>query len=580
VTKSDKLNDETRRGCAFRFVTTLAFVAVLGARDARAGVSSPPQTAALSSSGALLTLAENAGFTDLTDCERKLLESAPIGKFALCQSLDAKVDPSKGDQWPESVKIRPKLIRWLCVNESARKLIDPKGIKIYGAKIADNLDLESVSVPFALDLQKSRFSAGLSLRRAKIVGELNLLGSFLANPEGPALNANGAYVTSDVFLSRGFNSRGEVDLTAATIGGGLQCDGGTFSNPNGMALNVNRANITGSVFLWKGFNSTGEVNLGSATIGSELVCSGAIFGKGSKFVAENASVTRLFWWSGIGTESKGAVVAREPLDIPLDLFGLRVGTWLDDEKSWPPPGKLNLDGFRYDRLEMMSPIVGAGAVPRDGDSGLRFVRLQNSSTGLATQPYEQLAGVLQSEGQDRAARKVRIALEDDLRARLPWYRQIWPWILRYTIAYGYEPWLALWWAALVVLFGYLSFSLGYRAGVIAPTDKDAFADFQADSLPPNYQSFNAFVYSLDTFLPIINLGIKDRWMPDPNLRHRAKALTGTWLGDWCGSHFPQVADQRFFKSGRSLRVYFWCHLLLGWALITLFAAGFTGIVHH
>ncbi len=32
-----------------------------------------------------------------------------------------------------------------------------------------------------------------------------------------------------------------------------------------------------------------------------------------------------------------------------------------------------------------------------------------------------------------------------------------------------------------------------------------------------YQKFSAPVYALDTFLPIINLGQKDRWMPNPHL---------------------------------------------------------------
>jgi hypothetical protein len=131
-----------------------------------------------------------------------------------------------------------------------------------------------------------------------------------------------------------------------------------------------------------------------------------------------------------------------------------------------------------------------------------------------------------------------------------------------------------------VLFGYLSFTLGYRIGVIGPTDTDAFADFRADKLSPAYHPFNAFVYSLDTFLPIINLGLKDYWMPDPALHPRSNALVGTRLGDWLGTHLPRGARWRFFNSGRALRVYFWCHLLLGWVLITLFVSGFTGIIRR
>jgi hypothetical protein len=78
----------------------------------------------------------------------------------------------------------------------------------------------------------------------------------------------------------------------------------------------------------------------------------------------------------------------------------------------------------------------------------------------------------------------------------------------------------------------------------------------------------------------INLGLKDHWMPEPNFKPRSEALGGSRLGDLVGTYLPRVARGRFFKSGRALRVSFWCQLLLGWVLITLFAAGFTGIIRR
>jgi hypothetical protein len=56
-----------------------------------------------------------------------------------------------------------------------------------------------------------------------------------------------------------------------------------------------------------------------------------------------------------------------------------------------------------------------------------------------------------------------------------------------------------------------------------------------------HQKFSAPVYTLDTFLPIINFGQKDKWMPNPHL--------GVWG-----------------------------HIGLGWLLTTLFVAGLTPIV--
>ncbi|MGA2409281.1 MAG: hypothetical protein ABSG46_02690, partial [Candidatus Binataceae bacterium] len=413
-------------------------------------------------------------------------------------------------------------------------------------------------------------------------------------------NASDINVAGAVFLNHHFNATGSVNLVGATVGSNLECNGGTFSNPNGgvlndpnrFALNADRINVAGSAFLNDGFNATGNANLGSSIVGSDLDFSGAIFGSGNSISLDRAKIKGILWWTGINNDPKGSAVVRNHSQVFLNLIDAGAESLIDDENSWPASKNLVLSGFKFERLKKKTV---AGTVPRDADSGLRWLRLQDDNLGLPTQPYQQFAKVLESEGNYRGARKVRIAMENDLRASLPWYWQIWRWVLRITISYGYRPWLALCWSLLLVVLGYLTFSLGYRAGVIAPTDKDAFAEFQTGKLPLSYQPFNGFIYSLDTFLPIINLGLKDKWMPDPNLtaglkssaavagtdpKIETKPLEGSWLGDLVGVYFPTIADRTFFKSGTALRAYLWIHLLLGWVLITLFAAGFTGIIRR
>jgi hypothetical protein len=384
-------------------------------------------------------------------------------------------------------------------------------------------------------------------------------------------------VAGAIFLRNGFNATGEVNLLGATVDGNLEADKGTFTNPNRYALNAERIKVAGAIFLRDGFNATGEVSLIGATIGSDLVCNGATFTSGSWLRAERARISGTFWWTEIADGSKSTKPLQKSPDVSLDLLGTRAAILADDEKSWPPKGKLFLDGFTYDRFELSTS--SGSAVPRDADSRLEWLRRQDSSRGLATQPYEQLAKMLD----ERGARQVRIAMEYDLlqSPTLPWYWWLWRQLLRVTVAYGYKPGRALWWALGFVLVGYLSFALGYRAGVIAPTEKDAWAQFQKDTiLPAGYQPFNALVYSLDTFLPIVNLGLKDKWMPDPSLKPRPFAIEGTRLGDFVGSYLQRPSNWYFFNSGRALRVYFWCHLLLGWVLITLFVSGFTGIIRR
>jgi len=495
-----------------------------------------------------------------------------------------------------------------------------------GFSATGEVDFGSATVGSALDCEGGTFSypneTALSANRADVKGSVFLSNGFSAtgevdfgsatvgsaldceggtfsNPNKTALSADGADIKGGVFLRNRFSATGEVVLRGATVGSNLECDGGIFSNPNGTALDADRVEVAGYLFLRNGFSASGEVNLLSATVGSDLDFTKAILAPQTFVEAKSARIAKTLWWTDIRTSASDSVGDKRPRDVTLSLIDATAGSLIDDESSWPKSGQLFLSGFKFDHLEAR-PSTGA-ITTRDAASGLKWLRLQNTENGLPTEPYENFAKVLESQGDDSGARLVRIAMEDDLRATLPWYRQIWPSILGVTIGYGYEPWLALWWALGLVVFGYCSFSLGYQAGVIAPTDKDAFAEFRQGRLPVGYQPFNGFVYSLDTFLPIINLGIKDRWMPDPSLTPGAtplgvasksdssietKPLVETWLGNFLATRFPSFVNSPaffnrwFFKSGRGLRFYYWVHLLLGWVLVTLFAAGFTGIIRR
>lgn len=500
----------------------------------------------------LLDMAQRAGFDNLTASERKLLEAVPSGADVLCGPTDDKIGsenhPSKGHKWHESRQIRAGLIRWLCVDEAATKLIDPKGIQIYGAKVIKMLDLSSISIPFELCIVKSRILETMWLSNANI-NSLYLNGTWT----GP-IHAGGLTTRSDIFLTDGFCAAGH-------------------DRQNG-------AGADDGILLVPGLFDFDGVSLAGATIGGDLGCVGATFTPGTlkggtrtvgTLNAPGARISRIFFWTKISDGS----TTKDPV-VMLNLDGASAGAVLDDENSWPAERDLSLDGFTYDRF--------VRAAPQKARSRLEWLHRQDSSQGLATQPYEQLANVLEKSGDERGARQVRIAMENDLLPSLSWIGYLWRQVLRGTVAYGYEPWRALYWALGLVVFGYLSFALGYRAGVIAPTDKDAFQDFQPNhpqsyqTRLPGYQPFNAFTYSLDTFLPIINLGLKDNWMPNPKLTPRP--TEGTWLGDLVGAHSPPVASWRFFNSGRALRAYLWIHILFGWGLITLFVAGFTGIIRR
>jgi len=308
---------------------------------------------------------------------------------------------------------------------------------------------------------------------------------------------------------------------------------------HGDTLKADGLEVGADVAFRGGFTSDGKVRLVGANIAGDLEVNHAQFPDGGSLTLERAKVKGGFFWRGYNAE--------------LNLTNASTGPIYDDERCWPKKGDLKLDGFAYTR-------IAEGLC--EAESRLEWIRRQwpdDNDVEFRPQPYQQLAKVLREAGDSVGARRVLIAMENSRRkyGKLRFFAWVWQWILRVGVGYGYRPWYALLWGVGVILLGTALFCHGYAAGEITPTDKEAYSSFE--TYPPKerhgepplyYHKFSAPVYALDTFLPIINLGQKDRWMPNPH------------LGGW----------------GKYLRMYLWGHIGLGWLITTLFVAGLTPIV--
>ncbi len=208
-----------------------------------------------------------------TKCEESLLRNLADGHVTNCDLLHDKDGvPENADKaGQEQYDVNAKLIRWLCVDPQASKLVDPRGIQLRAARVVGELDLSFVAVPFSLFLINSRFTENLNVLDAK-VPELNLMGTWV-----PGINGDGVKVANDVFLRNGFRSEGEVRLLGAEIGGDLTASDGSFLNHDREALNADGLKVTGSVYLSDRFRSEGDVRLFGAEIGGILDASGGSF---------------------------------------------------------------------------------------------------------------------------------------------------------------------------------------------------------------------------------------------------------------------------------------------------------------
>jgi hypothetical protein len=302
-------------------------------------------------------------------------------------------------------------------------------------------------------------------------------------------------------------------------------------------LRGDRLTLAGSLLLRDGFRLEGEARLIGAEIGGQLVVRNARFGGASRILLENATIKEAFFWTDIEQHSS----------VTLDLMHASVGPLGDDESSWPKKGNLHLDGFTYQRI---------GAGPTDAKKRLDWLSRQPG--GFFPQSFKQLAKVLREAGDDAGARDVLIAMENARlkHGKLGRFQRVVRWILRATVGYGYKPFRALGWIVGFILLGTVLFSWGRMANVVLPVERKAPA-------------FNAFIYSLENFLPLVDLHMAKYWMPDPNATPSAL--------DWPGSDSPAPTP---FNLGAYLRWYLWLHILLGWFFSSMFIAGVTGLVRR
>ncbi|MBL4697662.1 MAG: hypothetical protein JKX70_02395 [Phycisphaerales bacterium] len=224
-------------------------------------------------------------FGKLEGGEEKMLRAAAMGievyfgneteikryKNAIESGEVIELDGEKS--WGENRKIRSVILKWICVIDNAKDLVDPFGLNVVGAKIDGDLDLSGASIPFRLGFVYCLFGDQIWMSSANTQG-VNYWGSTLNG-----LVADGIHVEGDLNFNQGFLSKGEVRLQGATINGDINCVAGFFVASLRRSLNIERSDISGSVFLKNNFHSIGEVCLVGATIGGSLECGAGCFSR-------------------------------------------------------------------------------------------------------------------------------------------------------------------------------------------------------------------------------------------------------------------------------------------------------------
>ncbi|MER5333750.1 hypothetical protein [Micromonospora sp. NPDC002717] len=358
--------------------------------------------------------------------EQRLIKSVACGEV-LDLAGDGPVDEAAMRSWGEertvSASVIRELVRGRLVSEP-----DPHGLRLRGARIAGQIDLENITSDLALELRDCLLPSGLNLRNAQLsavaltgcrieqaadsddapvdatrfaarvlslegstatsaselgtvrllaahLGTLDCSGARLENASGPALDADGLKVDQSVFLrgstATGAGERGTVRLLGAHLGGQLNCSGARLRNTTGPALNADRLQVDQDVFLLGGFTATsaseqGTVRLLGAHLGT-LHCTGArlMNTSGPALEADHLQVDR-----DVALDDRFTATSASELGT-IQLPGAHIGGVLYCggarlENATGPA--LNTDGLRVDQDVMLDD--GFTATSADGQAVL------------------------------------------------------------------------------------------------------------------------------------------------------------------------------------------------------------------
>ncbi len=460
---------------------------------------------------------QTADLTTLPDGQRTL------GAASLVQLL-GKAQPNA-----RSITIRGAEIGDASpINDETGSLDVPNSVRLEQCHFAKRLQLANCHFHGGLAFVRCRFDGGVDLSGSTVDGDL-LLGEIVISA---APEKQRAMLLTDMRIG------GELFLGRPRIEGGIAAGGVTARE-----LNVNLAGAR-----------VGEVSF------SHLTADSAVLSSGGKAEAElplvampGATVKDVLVLRGLvlrnlnlslanvaGTASLENVRVVKELNFSgatLGSFRWTLAAPLKPGPVWP--GSMLFAGFTFQNAMVQLPPPAAGTVDSDdlppadiGDTLRCFMHAHYSQSA-----FQSLEAELTRQGEIPDAEDVFFAMHHANRAAAwTWNPATWPWgvfdfFQEYVLGYERSVLTPLVWALVFVICGT---NLFRRSGAMTPAGEGGKAP-----------AFSAAWYSLELFLPVVDLGMAKSWRP----------------------------------ANRSLQAYARVQQIAGWVLVPVALAAATGVTH-
>jgi hypothetical protein len=503
---------------------------------------------------------------DLTDVERRVVDAVAGGHRLDLLGPDEEIAPEARAGWGPDRTVRGELLRQILLDRFAwpgGDRPDSRGVWLRGARLAGGLDLAEVEsrLPLALVDCVATEPVRLTGSRLSAVDLSGLVGTNVVAREATierGLMLVGARLACD-------SPEGTVNLGAARLGTWLDLSGGRLVNtdPEGPVFNGNDLTTGAGIFLNRGFHAEGggplgAVRLSGATIGGQVALTEAsirntggpalvadylrtrsnlMLNGGFHAVGRHDSGTVRLFGADIGGRLVcvgGRVDAAEPSQLAVNLSQTRV------------TGDLLLPADLTDGPILLTGLTYEGTVGRASLSEWLDL-LANRTPHYASQPYFQLAAAHQAAGHERDVRRIHLARQRDLlrRGDLDFWGRLWHRITGLTVGYGYRPVIALlWWLGTVALSVLLISAVAAPAGAVHRVPL-------GEGEPTACSAADQVGLALTMATPLVKPGNQQACLVDTTSGLGQAVLAGTWVLQ-----------------------------ALGWAFVTLFVAGFTGLVRR
>ncbi len=439
------------------------------------------------------------------------------------ESLTALLQQAPANGGPVTVS-QQEIDGALRLGSETATLEAPANVRLQDCHFTERVKLADCHFHGSLTLARCRFDKGLDLSGSTVDGDLVLRDPSIPSPpeKRRAMVLSGVRVGGQLLISR---PRVDGAIDAASV--------------NTERLNVNLAAAHVDSLNFMGLVANGASFVAPAQSALEL----ASLGLSNASVKNALSLRNLrirtlrMHEANIGDLTEFDAVH---VDNELDLSGtvLHVFRWTvtaaqTSGRAWPE--KMTFDGMTFEDADVILP---AGAHQPDGAGriqGLDDTLLCLQVAQYSQSAYQSLQNELTWRGQVPESDEVFFAMHHANRAE-QWAKSAknWPWCVfdsfqEYVLGYGRAALTPFLWSCLFVLLGLFAFQ--ERNKMIKTAD---------DGKPPE---FSAAWYSLELFLPVVDLGMARAWRP----------------------------------STRLLQTYARVHQVAGWVLVPVALAAITGV---